>query len=117
MKIVITIPAYNEERTIGRVIDEIKEVMNNTKYKYRILVLDDGSNDKTVGVAKKAGAIVYSNKRNKGLAETFREEMRQCLKLKADIIVHTDADGQYVPERSEERRVGKECRSRWSPYH
>jgi glycosyltransferase involved in cell wall biosynthesis len=98
MKIVISIPAYNEERTIGRVISEIHEVMIKTKYNknYKILVLDDGSKDKTIEVAKKEGAIVFSNRRNKGLAETFREEMRQCVKLKADIIVHTDADGQYV---------------------
>ena len=47
MKIIISIPAYNEERTIGRVISEIKSVMNNSKYKsnYKILVLNDGSHD------------------------------------------------------------------------
>lgn len=96
MNVIITIPAYNEEKHLGRVIEEIKRAMLSTKYKYRILVLDDGSKDRTVEIAKKAGAIVFSNSRNKGLAETFREEMRQCIKLKADIIVHTDADGQYV---------------------
>jgi glycosyltransferase involved in cell wall biosynthesis len=97
MKVIITIPAYNEERTIAKVVAEIKNVMNETAYKknYQILVLNDGSKDKTVEEAEKAGAIVYSNKRNKGLAETFTEEMKQCLKLNADIIVHTDADGQY----------------------
>jgi glycosyltransferase involved in cell wall biosynthesis len=98
MKVIITIPAYNEERTISRVIDEIKDVMTKTSYNYKILVLDDGSTDNTVIMAKKSGALVFSNRRNKGLAETFREEMRQCIKLKADIIVHTDADGQYPAE-------------------
>ncbi|MBU0614677.1 MAG: glycosyltransferase family 2 protein [Nanoarchaeota archaeon] len=96
-KIIISIPAYNEEKTIGRVIKEIKEVLAGFSYDYSFLVLDDGSTDNTIAVAKAAGARVYSNKRNKGLAETFREEMRQCIKLKADIIVHTDADGQYDP--------------------
>ena len=95
MSVVITIPAYNEERTIGRIIQEIREVMDSTKYKYKILVLNDGSKDGTVEIAKKAGAIVVSNKRNLGLADTFKREMQECLRLKADIIVHTDADGQY----------------------
>ena len=102
MKAVITIPAYNEEKTIGLVIREIKEVMGKASYNYQILVLDDGSRDKTVEVARKNGAVVVSNKRNLGLAETFKNEMKECLKLKADIIVHTDADGQYpcfyIPE-------------------
>jgi len=97
-KVIITIPAYNEERTIGRVIAEIKSVMNSTKYNYSILVLDDGSKDNTIKAAKEAGAIVHSNKRNKGLAQTFREEMKQCIRLKADIIIHSDADGQYVAD-------------------
>jgi glycosyltransferase involved in cell wall biosynthesis len=92
MKIVVTIPAYNEEKDISRVIKDIK---SNVKEKVTVLVVDDGSNDNTVKAAKKAGAIVVSNKRNIGLVGTFKREMEECLKLKADIIVHTDADGQY----------------------
>jgi glycosyltransferase involved in cell wall biosynthesis len=98
MRVVISIPAYNEERTIGRVLQEIKEIMNCTNYDYKILVLNDGSKDRTGEVARKNGAIVVSNKRNLGLAETFKREMEECLKLNADIIVHTDADGQYPSE-------------------
>ncbi len=95
-KIVITIPAYNEEKSIGRVINDIKKVMNTTKYKYKILIVDDGSKDQTAKTAKQAGAIVYSHPRNYGLAEAFRTEIKKCLELKADVIVHTDADGQYL---------------------
>jgi len=95
MKIIITIPAYNEEKTIVGVIKEIKEVMDETDYNYRILVINDGSKDKTEKVAKQAGAIVFSHPANLGLAETFRTEMQKCLEEGADIIVHTDADGQY----------------------
>ncbi|HIG92854.1 MAG: family 2 glycosyl transferase [archaeon GW2011_AR9] len=98
MKVIITIPAYNEEKTLPLVLEEIKQVMQNTKYKYKILVLDDGSRDRTAEIAEKQGAIVVSHPRNRGLAETFREEMKECLKLGADIIVHTDADGQYHPQ-------------------
>lgn len=102
MKIIITIPAYNEEKTIAKVIEEIKQVMNNSNYKYEIIVIDDGSKDNTISVAEKAGAKVYSNKINLGLAETFKHELKRCKEHKADIIVHTDADGQYpaiyIPE-------------------
>lgn len=94
-KVVISIPAYNEERTLGKVLDEIHAVMKKTSYTYKVLVLNDGSADKTALVAKKHGALVVSNKRNSGLAVTFKREMEECLKLKADVIVHTDADGQY----------------------
>jgi glycosyltransferase involved in cell wall biosynthesis len=95
-KIVITIPAYNEERSIGKVIKAIKRAMQEGDYRnYKILVLNDGSKDNTVKIATKLGAIVVSNKRNSGLAITFKREMEECLKLNSDIIVHTDADGQY----------------------
>ena len=95
MKLIITIPAYNEEKTLGRTITNIRRVMDNTKYRYKILVYNDGSRDNTVKVARKCGAIVYSNKRNLGLAETFKNEMKACIKEGADIIVHIDADSQY----------------------
>ncbi len=110
MNIIITIPAYNEEKTLPSVLEEITEVMNTTNYSYRLLVVDDGSTDRTAEVAKKQGAIVVSNPRNVGLAETFRVEMRECLRHKADLIVHTDADGQYparhIPELIEKVNEG-----------
>jgi len=95
MNIIITIPAYNEENTIGKVISEIKSVMDETKYNYKISVVDDGSKDKTSEIARKAGAKVFKHKRNMGLTKTFQTEIERCLELKADVIVHTDADGQY----------------------
>lgn len=98
MKVIVTIPAYNEERTIGAVVSNIKNVMNKTKYKYQIHVVDDGSKDKTAESAKLAGALVFRHPYNCGLAETFRTEVKNALEQKADIIVHTDADGQYSAE-------------------
>ena len=112
MKIVVTIPAYNEERTIGKVIRDIRAVMDLYRYNYNVLVIDDGSRDKTAIEAKNAGAIVYSHPRNYGLAETFRSEIEKCLELNADIIVHTDADGQYlaeeIPQLFEEVKKGND---------
>tara|TARA_Y100000034_G_scaffold47855_1_gene59029 strand:+ start:410 stop:1303 length:894 start_codon:yes stop_codon:yes gene_type:complete len=111
-KILISIPAYNEEKTLPNVISEIKNAMDDSKYKknYKILVLNDGSKDKTVEVAKKAGAIVVSHKRNQGLAQTFVDEVKEFLKSKADVMVHTDADGQYpavfIPKLIEKIEIG-----------
>jgi glycosyltransferase involved in cell wall biosynthesis len=98
MKIVVTIPAYNEERTIGTVINKIHQVMKSGRYNYKILVVDDGSRDKTAQVAKSSGAVVFSHPKNYGLAETFKTEIRKSLELKADAIVHIDADSQYLPK-------------------
>jgi len=96
VKVVITIPAYDEEKTIGRVINNIKEVMEKEGYDYKIIVIDDGSKDQTKKIAENSGAIVFSHPTNYGLAEAFRTEMKKVIGLNPDIIVHIDADGQYL---------------------
>jgi len=98
MKVVITIPAYNEEKSISKVIEDIRKTMRKTRWKYEIIVVDDGSTDKTAEVAKQAGATVFSHPYRYGLAEAFRTEMEKVMKRKPDIIIHIDADGQYKPE-------------------
>ncbi|MBS3095473.1 glycosyltransferase family 2 protein [Candidatus Woesearchaeota archaeon] len=96
MNIIITIPAYNEGSTIKSAIENIINAMKSTRYKYKILVVDDGSKDNTYEIAKNTGAIVYKHNQNLGLAQTFRTEMEKCLENNADIIVHFDADNQYL---------------------
>ena len=112
MKIVVTIPAFNEEHSLGKVIADIHEVMKKEKYDYEILVVDDGSRDNTREVSKEAGAKVFSHPINFGLAETFKTEVKQCLKMGADIIVHFDADGQYqakdIPKLVDEIKKGND---------
>ena len=100
MNVIVSIPAYNEEKTIYGLVSEIKKALGTTSYKgkYKILVVDDGSKDKTAIVAKKAGAIVYSHPKNYGLADTFKTEVKKALELGADVIVHIDADLQYRPD-------------------
>ncbi len=95
MKLVITIPAYNEEKTIPNVIKEIPSSIEGADT-VEIIVIDDGSRDGTVREAKKAGAhyFVY-HKVNKGLGVTFRDGLEAALGRGADIIVNIDADGQY----------------------
>ena len=101
MKLVVTIPAYNEEKTIGKVIREIKECIEIRKYcdDVKVLVINDGSTDNTVEEAKKAGADkIISFRKNRGLARAFKAGLETALEMGADIIVNIDADGQYNPK-------------------
>lgn len=93
MNLIVTIPAYNEADTIENVITEIKKATSN--YHAKILVVNDGSSDKTAEIARKSDAIVVNHPRNYGLGETFKTEVEHALKNGADVIVHIDADGQY----------------------
>ena len=98
MRLVITIPSYNEEKSISSLIAGIKKVMNKTRHSYKILIVNDGSTDKTEMIAKKSEAVVYSHPKNYGLAETFKTEIKKSLELRPDVIVHIDADAQYKAE-------------------
>lgn len=93
--IVVTIPAYNEEETIGKVVREIRRALHDESH--IIVVVSDGSTDDTVFRAERAGARVFE-KAHSGLADTFRREMELACSFKPKIIVHTDADGQYLAE-------------------
>jgi glycosyltransferase involved in cell wall biosynthesis len=95
MKLVVMIPAYNEEETIADVIAEIPKGLCEVD-EIETLVVDDGSTDRTAETARKAGANVVSNEENIGLARTFKKGLEEALARKADIIVNIDADGQYV---------------------
>jgi len=90
----IIIPAYNEENGILGVINNIHNVLRD-KYKYEILVIDDGSKDKTGQIAQNAGARVITNPINMGygfsLKKGFKEAKNEC-------VIMTDADGTYPIE-------------------
>lgn len=95
MRLIVQIPAYNEESSIIEVIKSIPKKIPGIK-KVQVLVIDDGSKDNTFQSAKKAGAdFVIRNTKNMGLAQTFQRGMNFALKHGADIIVNTDADNQY----------------------
>jgi len=95
LKLIVQIPAYNEEESIGDVIRSIPRKIKGIS-EVRILIIDDGSSDKTVENSKNAGAdYIISNGSNKGLAFSFQRGLNEALKLGADIIVNTDADNQY----------------------
>src|SRR3989344_5023122 len=96
MKLIVIIPAYNEERTIGSVIKSIPEV-NGRISKTEVLVVNDGSTDNTEKIALENGAIVVNHFSNKGVGMAFRTGIENALKRKADVIVNVDADGQFNP--------------------
>ena len=98
-KLVVTIPAYNEEADVAAVIREIPRQIAGVG-KVEVVVLDDGSTDSTVKVALEAGADhVISHKTQKGLASSFRDAVREALSRGGDIIVNTDADNHYDQSR------------------
>jgi glycosyltransferase involved in cell wall biosynthesis len=95
MKLIVTIPAYNEEDTIASVIREIPRQIEGIDA-VEVLVVDDGSRDGTVAAAQDAGAdYVISNPLNRGLAATFKRALQEAVARGADVIVNTDADNHY----------------------
>ena len=98
MKLIIQIPCYNEEETLTIALNDLpKHIDGIDEIEY--LIINDGSKDKTVEVARKWGVHhIVSFKRNKGLAYGFMAGLDACLRNGADIIVNTDADNQYCAD-------------------
>ena len=94
-KLIIQIPCYNEEATLGVTLSELpREVPGIDCVEW--LVVDDGSRDRTIEVAKEWGVDhIVSFGQNRGLAKGFMAGLEAALKAEADIIVNTDADNQY----------------------
>ena len=98
MKVIIQIPCLNEEETLPLVFKNIPKEIDGVDT-IETLIIDDGSTDKTVKVAKKLGVDhVVSHAQNMGLARSFADGVDAALKLGADIIVNTDGDNQYPQE-------------------
>ena len=89
MKIVIGIPAYNEEKNIGSIILKLKQ-----KYD-KIIVCDDGSTDMTYSISTALGAVVVKHKKNQGYGAAIRTIFDEFKKTDSDILVTFDADGQH----------------------
>jgi len=98
LKLIIQIPCYNEAETLAVALKALpREVAGFESVEW--LIINDGSTDDTVRVARECGVdhiVEFTN--NKGLAKGFMAGIQECLKQKADVIVNTDADNQYEAE-------------------
>lgn len=98
MKLIIQIPCYNEAGTLEIALNALPHKIEGID-EIEYLIINDGSRDNTVEVAKNWGInYVVNFKRNKGLAKGFMAGLDACLRNGADIIVNTDADNQYCAE-------------------
>ena len=95
MKLIIQIPCFNEAETLAIALGALpREVEGFEKVEW--LIINDGSTDETVRIAKECGVDHIVNfKYNQGLAKGFMAGIRECLRQGADVIVNTDADNQY----------------------
>jgi len=94
-KLIIQIPCYNEEGTLSIALKDLPRKVDGFD-KVEWLIIDDGSRDNTVAVAKECGVDhVVSFNKNRGLARAFMAGLEASLRMGADVIVNTDADNQY----------------------
>ena len=127
-KVISVMPAHNEEKTIGPIIQELKKFVDE------IIVVDDASTDKTAEIAKRNSAFVLIHKENKGYDPSIDDGFIEAAKHNATIIFTFDADGQHVPEdvpnlvspikkgeadlvvgiRPYEQRISEKCFSRYA---
>ena len=95
MKLMIQIPCFNEEDALPATLHDLPRSIDGID-RIEVLVVDDGSTDRTAAVAREHDAHhVLSLKKNHGLARAFFAGIEKCIELGADIIVNTDADNQY----------------------
>lgn len=90
-KISVVIPAYNEEKNIKETIERVRKTSGD----YEIIIVDDGSRDRTYEIAKQAGAKTFRLERNSGKGAAFRRGIEEA---SGDIIAQIDADSQFLPE-------------------
>jgi glycosyltransferase involved in cell wall biosynthesis len=94
MKLVVTIPALNEEKTIADVIKGVPRDIPGIA-QVEVIVCNDGSTDRTAEIAAEAGAIVIDIHGRPGLGRVFRTGLERAMRRGADIIVNIDGDGQF----------------------
>jgi glycosyltransferase involved in cell wall biosynthesis len=91
-KIIVIIPAFNEERFIGSVLLKLK------KFPVEVIVIDDGSTDDTAAIARMAGVVVFKQDSNQGKGTALNTGLHAARESSPDVIVMLDADGQHLPE-------------------
>ncbi len=92
MKVIVAVPCLNEERFIGDIVKRSKQ------YADKIIVIDDGSTDRTSTFASEAGAEVIRHQSRQGPGAAIRTGFRAAIENDADVLVTIDGDGQHRPE-------------------
>lgn len=90
MKVFCVVPAFNEEKNISAIINEARPLVD------KLVVVDDGSTDKTANLASLAGAVLLRHIINRGQGAALRTGTKYSLANGADVIIHFDADGQFL---------------------
>src|SRR3989440_3984987 len=122
----IVVPLHNEQENVTDLYDRLKAVMESNGESFEMVLVDDGSRDRSFQLLREIADVdsrvtVVKLRRNFGQTSALAAGFDHA---RGEYIIAMDGDLQHDPsdipvflERSEERRVGKECRSRWSPYH
>ncbi|HLN44828.1 MAG TPA: glycosyltransferase family 2 protein [Candidatus Sulfotelmatobacter sp.] len=95
MELSIVVPAYNEEHTVGNVIDRLKATLRKIGLSHEIIVVDDHSKDRTAKISKNHKVMIYSFDQHMGKGYALRAGFK---KAKGEIIVTIDSDGSNLPE-------------------
>jgi glycosyltransferase involved in cell wall biosynthesis len=99
MKLVVQVPCLNEETTLPLVLESIPKKIDGID-EIIVLIIDDGSTDKTVEIAQQYGVTEFvRHPHNRGLGLSFHDGVLRALELGADIVVNTDGDNQYPQDR------------------
>lgn len=93
--VTIIIPAYQEEKGIGPVLEQLQTVLAKMEKSYPIIVVDDGSTDRTAEIAKSFGVEVYHHEENRGYGAALKTGIRHT---QSEYILIIDADGTYPPD-------------------
>ena len=94
MKLIVIVPAFNEEKTIAEIIKRMPRIQG---VDLTPVVIDDGSSDRTAALARESGAVVLSHGTNQGVGKSFHDGLTFAIENDADIMVNIDADLQYDP--------------------
>jgi UDP-N-acetylglucosamine---dolichyl-phosphate N-acetylglucosaminyltransferase len=98
-KLCLVLPAFNEAKVIGGVIDNLNlELLKLKKIQKEVVVVDDGSSDQTGDVAKKKGAVVLKHVINRGLGGALTTGLEYAKRKNSDVVLTMDADGQHDPK-------------------
>jgi glycosyltransferase involved in cell wall biosynthesis len=96
-KIMVVLPALNEEKTIGDMLDRISQLEIKDS-SINVLVVDDGSTDATKSIALGKGAQVVAHGQNRGVGVAFHSGVKEAIAQQVDILVNIDSDGQFDPQ-------------------